>query len=471
MSQSFPADPFFAGNYAPLTFEADAPDLPLRGAWPKNLAGTLYRNGPNPQFAPRDTNHHWFIGDGMIHAFDIADGRVSYRNRWVRTPKWEAEHAARKALFGSWGNPATTDPTVLGKDCGVANTNIVWHAGRLLALEEAHRPFALDPQTLAGQGYWDYGGAFKGARFTAHPKIDPETGEMIFFAYSAAGDFSPTLAFGVIDHTGKLSRYDQFDAPYASFVHDFLVTRNYVLFPVLPLTGSMQRAMTGKPAYAWEADKRSYVGVMKRNAEVSSIRWFECDPCYVFHPMNAYEDGDKIVGDVMQYEAAPLFPDPDGRPGDPAKAVARLTRWTFDLAANTNTFKHERLDDLSGEFPRFDERFAGLDYRHGFFTARNANSDRTDGFDTLAHIDLKTSMRSAYKLPPGDAVSEPIFVPRSADAPECDGYLLATIYRGAEHRSDLAVFDAAALEKGPVAIAELSHRVPFGFHGNWRSAA
>jgi len=251
-------------------------------------------------------------------------------------------------------------------------------------------------------------------------------------------------------------------------VHDFLVTRNYVLFPVLPLTGSMQRAMSGKPAYAWEADKRSYVGVMKRDAEVSSIRWFECDPCYVFHPMNAYEDGGKIVGDVMQYEAAPLFPDPEGRPGDPAKAAARLTRWTFDLAANTDTFKQEWIDDLAGEFPRFDERFAGLDYRHGFFAA---SSDRGDSFDTLAHVNLKTNTRATYRLPPGDAVSEPIFVPRSADAPECDGYLLATIYRGAEHRSDLAVFDATALEKGPLVIAELTHRVPFGFHGNWRTAA
>jgi len=239
MSQPFPADPFFAGNYAPFTFEADAADLPLRGALPKDLAGTLYRNGPNPQFAPRDPNHHWFIGDGMIHAFHIADGRVSYRNRWVRTPKWEAEHSAHQALFGSWGNPATTDPSVLGKDGGVANTNIVWHAGRLFALEEGHRPFALDPQTLEAQGYWDFAGAFKGARFTAHPKIDPETGEMIFFAYSAAGRFSPTLGYGVIDSTGKLTRYDQFDAPYASMVHDFLVTRNYVLFPVLPLTETL----------------------------------------------------------------------------------------------------------------------------------------------------------------------------------------------------------------------------------------
>jgi carotenoid cleavage dioxygenase len=186
--------------------------------------------------------------------------------------------------------------------------------------------------------------------------------------------------------------------------------------------------------------------------------------------MNAYEDGDKIVGDVMQYDAAPLFPDPDGRPGDPAKAVARLTRWTFDLAAHTDGFKREQIDDLAGEFPRFDERLAGLDYRHGYFAASN-DAKFVDRFDTLARFDLKSNKRSAYRLPLGDVVSEPIFVPRADDAAEGDGYLLATVYRGAENRSDLAVFDAATLEHGPIAVAELSHRVPFGFHGNWRPAA
>jgi len=232
----------------------------------------------------------------------------------------------------------------------------------------------------------------------------------------------------------------------------------------------MQRAMSGKPAYAWEPSKRSYVGVMKRDADVSSVRWFECDPCYVFHPMNAYEDGDKIVGDVMQYDAAPLFPDPDGRPGDPAKAVARLTRWTFDLAANSDSFGREQIDDLAGEFPRFDERVAGLDYRHGFFAA-SSDAKFVDRFDMLAHVDLKKSTRLAYRFPPGDVVSEPVFVARDGGAGEGDGYLLATVYRGAENRSDLAVFDTATLEQGPLAVAELSHRVPFGFHGNWRPAA
>jgi carotenoid cleavage dioxygenase len=186
--------------------------------------------------------------------------------------------------------------------------------------------------------------------------------------------------------------------------------------------------------------------------------------------MNAYEDGGKIVGDVMQYDAAPLFPDPDGRAGDPAKAVARLTRWTFDLSANTDSFKREQIDELAGEFPRLDERLAGLDYRHGFFAA-GSDHKLFDHFDTLAHIDLKTNKRTAYQFSAGDAVSEPVFVARDGQSREGDGYLLATVYRGAENRSDLAIFDTTALEQGPVAIAELGHRVPHGFHGNWRPAA
>jgi carotenoid cleavage dioxygenase len=466
MSLPFPAAPWFTGNFAPISFEADASDLPLRGELPKELRGTLYRNGPNPQFAPRDANHHWFIGDGMIHAFHIEDGRVDYRNRWVRTPKWQLEHDAHKALFGSWGNPMTSDPSVVGKIGGVANTNIVWHADKLLALVESNLPFALDPDTLAPHGYDDFAGGLAGGKVTAHPKLDPETGEMVFFAYSAGGFFTKTMLYGVIDKTGKLTRLDKFEAPFSAMVHDFLVTRNHVLFPILPLTGSLERAMSGKPAFAWEPAKGAHVGVMKRDAAVSTIRWFQCDPCYVFHPMNAYEDGGKIVADVMQYPEAPLFPSPDGKPGDPAKAIAKLTRWTFDLAANTDTFQTAEIDDLSGEFPRLDERFAGLPYRHGYYAASSGGFTE----DMLAHLDHATGKRTIYRLPAGGAVSEPVFVPRGPKAPEGDGYLLATVWRGNEKRSDLAVFDAAALDKGPIATAELSHRVPFGFHGNWRQA-
>ena len=468
MSRPFPKTPFFTGNYAPITMECDAPDLPILGELPKDLAGTLYRNGPNPHHAPRDQNHHWFIGDGMIHAFHIENGRVGYRNRWVRTPKWQLEAAAGHALFGSWGNPMTSDPSVAGKDGGVANTNIVWHADRLLALEEAHLPFALDWRTLEPRGYCDFDGKLK-FRMTAHPKIDPATGELVLFAYSAGGPFSRDMLYGTLDRRGKLTRLDRFEAPYASMVHDFLVTEHHVLFPILPLTGSMERAMSGKPAYAWEPEKGSRIGIMRRDGEVAAMRWFQSDACYVFHPLNAWEEGSKIIADVMQYEAAPLFPNPDGTPGDPAKAVARLCRWTFDLAGNTDSFTRVYIDDLAGEFPRLDERFATRPYRHGYYACQQRAEDAA--FDALAHLDRVTGRRTVYTLPKGDAISEPVFVPRRNDSDEGDGWLLATIYRGAEKRSDLAIFAADAIVDGPMATAQLSHRVPFGFHGNWRAAA
>ena len=207
------------------------------GELPRELNGTLYRNGANPQFeAP---GAHWFFGDGMLHAFHLENGRASYRNRWVRTPKWLAEHDAGRALFGAFGRKLPDAPASVTDDGGVANTNIIFHAGKLLALEEGHLPTEIEPGTLATRGYCDYGGAIKGP-FTAHPKIDPVTGEMMFFGYNAGGPAD-------LDHVLRrrstpaavVTRFERFEAPYASMVHDFIVTENHVLFPILPLTGSM----------------------------------------------------------------------------------------------------------------------------------------------------------------------------------------------------------------------------------------
>ncbi len=288
--------PYLTGNFAPLRSEDTFLDVPIAGSIPDDLEGTFFRTGPNPQFAPRDANYHWFAGDGMVHAFRVADGRVSYFNRYVRTPKWNAEHEAGRALFGTFGNPMTTDPQFVGKESGVANTNILWHAGKLLALEEGHQPFEVDPKDLSSRGYLDYAGSAK--RFTAHPKIDPETGELVFFGYMAGEmPFTNGMAYGVVDKTGSVTRLDRFEAPYASMVHDFLVTKNYTLFPILPLTGSLERAMSGKPPFAWEPEKGSYVGVLARDAGIESMRWFKTGPCYVFHPMNAWEETGAAVSD------------------------------------------------------------------------------------------------------------------------------------------------------------------------------
>ena len=194
---------------------------------------------------------------------------------------------------------------------------------------------------------------------TAHPKIDPDTGEMLFFGYMADGYFTPGLSYQVVAPDGTLTRSERFDAPFPSMVHDFIVTSEHVLFPVFPLTGSLERAMQGQPPFAWEPDKGTHVGVMPRDGSVSQIRWFETDPCYVFHPMNAWTEGDRIVAHVMQFEEAPLFPKADGSPADPAKANARLCEWTIDLADNSNGIERRYLDEITGEFPRLDRALCG----------------------------------------------------------------------------------------------------------------
>jgi carotenoid cleavage dioxygenase-like enzyme len=449
-------------NFGPIHTEYDAVDLRVVGDLPRGLDGTLFRNGPNPQFAPADPmRHHWFVGDGMIHAFTLRDGRACYRNRWVRTDKWVAEHAVGRSLVGLFGG--ASDPGVRVPNTGVANTNIVWHAGRLLALEEAHLPFEIDPATLATRGVQSFGGGLEGP-FTAHPKIDPVTGEMIFFGYSANGPFTPGMTYGTIGADGRVGRVERFEAPYSSMVHDFAVTGRHVLFPILPLAGSMERAKTGQIPYAWEPDLGGHIGVMRRDRGVASLRWFRAESCYVFHVLNAWDDGNRIVADVMQYDEPPLFPHANGRPPNPELTGARLVRWTLDLDAGTDAFKRAELDGMSGEFPRLDERRAGLRNRFGTFVGESRDGG---GFDTLVWLDLVSGQRAALTLPPGDAVSEPVFVPRGRLAAEGDGWLLAVVWRGAERRSDLIVLDTDGIERGPVATVQLSHRVPFGFHGNW----
>ena len=223
------------GLLEPMRSEDDF-DLKVVGRIPDALAGAYYRNGPNPQFDPQGP-YFPFLGDGMIHAFFLEPnkdgGRARYRNRWVRTPKWHAENkAGTPALYGS-GTP--TDPSAANVNPGPANINIVYHAGKLMALDEHSEPFELDPHGLERGAFMNTGG-----KRTAHPKIDPETGEMVWFAYFAGPEpFSNLIDYGVTDKTGNVTRRDRFAAPYAAMIHDFMVTRNYVMFPVMPLTGDL----------------------------------------------------------------------------------------------------------------------------------------------------------------------------------------------------------------------------------------
>lgn len=458
------------GNYAPVQQEIDAADLTVRGTLPRELRGTLFRNGPNPHFPTPGT--HWFGGDGMIHAITLAEGGAAYRNRWVRTPKWRDEDRAGRALFRAFSGKLPDAPEWAGDDRGVANTNIVWHGQRLLALEEAHRPTRMAPGTLETLGYADYG-PLQGP-FTAHPKIDPLTGEMFFFGYDADGPLTAAMTVGTIGPDARLTRHLRFETPYCSMVHDFMMTTRHLLFPILPLTGSRERVDRGLPPYAFEADRPAMIGVMRRDAPSAALRWFQGPSCYVFHALNAWEEGDRIYADVMVYDEAPLFPKPDGSPGDASRQLACLTRWTFDLADGADTFQSQRLCSIPGEFPRIDDRVAGRPHRHGWFAAavpgdlsdqRHEESLVDPTRSGIVHLDARTGDQHTFWLPPGDVTSEPVFAPRGTA--EGDGWLLAVVWRAASNTSELLVLDARDIAAGPVATVELPQRVPFGFHGNW----
>lgn len=451
-----PQSPFLSGNYAPVIDELEIGGLSVSGCLPSSLQGTLFRNGSNPHLPPAEP-YHWFTGDGMVHAITLAGGQASYRNRWVRTPRFLAEDAARQPLFAGFGRPLSEAAATL--DTGVANTHVIAHAGKLLALEEAHLPTRIDPRDLSTLGYDDFGGVLSG-RFTAHPKRDPATGQLVFFSYSASGPFSPGMTWGTIEADGTVSRLERFDAPYSSMVHDFAVTAGHVVFPVLPLTGDMGRALSGQPPFAWEPSRGGFLGVMRRDSGVASLAWQPCEPRYVFHFMNAFDAGGDVVMDVVEYDAAPFFPNADGSP--PVETESRLCRWRVDVAGAA-AVRREVLADAPGEFPRIDERRAGLPYRHAYRLGRDPASQA----DTIVHHDLERGSQAVFALPDGEQTSEAVFVPRRGDAAEGDGWLLSVAWRPRTDDSALLVLDAQAVERGPVATVTLPRRVPFGFHGSF----
>ncbi|HTF34483.1 MAG TPA: carotenoid oxygenase family protein [Myxococcota bacterium] len=459
MSRPFPNDPFLQGNYASFPLEGEIHDCVVEGEVPRELDGTLYRNGPNPQYAPPG-RYHWFDGDGMIHAFAIHNGRVAYRNRWVRTARFSLERAAGEGLFGGLADMAKTDPRAATTSPNAANTNIVFHAGRLLALWEGGPPHALDPRTLETIGPFDFRGKLVGP-MTAHPKIDPESGEMLFFGYSFT---PPFLRYHVVAKDGTLVRSEEIEVAVPTMMHDFITTREHVIFLVCPATIRLENVeKTGSPL-GWEPELGTRIGVMPRSGGSRDIVWFEANPCYVFHPMNAYSERGRIVADVCRYPRLPLF-DAGDRAEGMEDLTAKLTRWTLDLAGGT--VKEEALDDISSEFPRLDERRSGLSYRHGYAGGLAPTSAKASGFNAIVHYDLEAGRRRMHVVPEKDAVGEPIFVPRTPTSPEGEGFLLATVYRGAEMRSDLVILDAENVDSAPLATVRLPHRVPFGFHGNW----
>ena len=476
MAQPMPTDnPFLQFPWGPIQMECDASNLIVEGEVPADLDGTFYRNGPNQRFHPRG-DYHLFAGDGMVHAFHINNGKVNYRNRWVRTAKWKLEDRAGRSLINPM-NPFDCEPEysdfVLTDKDGLANTAMLWHADRLLAIEEGHPPFEIDPVTLESIGSWNYHGKLQTA-MTAHPKVDPATGEMVFFAYMGTGPFASDVALHKVSPEGNLTESIIIPTAYSAMVHDFVITQNYIILPVMPIVGSLERAMEGQSPFAWEPDKPVQIGVLPRHAGTAEdIRWLEMETCFAFHFMNAFDCDGVISVDCCQFPHAPLFPTADGTPTEVSKA--RLSRWTIDMNDASARVASEQLEANESEFPQCDPRYHGQAYRHGWYTTTDnelaPELDVKDNFyNTIGYYDHETGQSKHYSF--GQAmVSEAIFVPRNERAAEGDGYLLSVVTSMQTRTSALAIFNALDIEAGPVASAKLSHCVPAGFHGTWRPGA
>jgi carotenoid cleavage dioxygenase len=443
------ADPslpwWLRGDFAPVTREVEAFALPVDGTLPKELAGLYVRNGSNPKpgWAP-----HWFLGDGMVHGVMIEGGKATwYRNRYVQTT----------LLAAGGGLTAAGAP---GGASGLSNVSIVHHAGKLLTLGEVGFPYELRADDLTTVSPYDFGGRLAG-NMTAHPKIDPATGTMHFFGYNFA---EPYLVYHVADHNGTLVSSQPVAVKASTMIHDFAITDRDVIFWEMPVLFDMKLALkmvsqkrsTIMP-YVWKPAYGSRLGVMPLGGPASAIRWVEIDPCYVFHGMNAWREGDDVVLDVCRMAA--VFED-----GTALGPPPRLHRWRVNTAGPSLTFRDEIRSDLDADLPSIDRRYAGRPYRHGWRVATPATPDDVV-LSGAVHVDAKTGTETRWDPGPQLSTGEWLFV--ATGPAEAEGLVMTYVYDRAGGTSSLVVLDARDVAAGPIARITLPQRVPYGFHATW----
>jgi carotenoid cleavage dioxygenase-like enzyme len=452
------ANPYLDGNFAPVYEEITADSLQVIGELPPDLSGMFVRNGPNPHWSPIG-QYHWFDGDGMLHGVRISNGKATYRNRYARTKGWKTEQKAGKAIWSGFLEPPQTD-NPNGAYKNTANTALVWHAGQLLALWEGGAPHAVKVPELETIGEYTYKGKLVSA-FTAHPKVDPIMGEMMFFGYSAT---PPYLQYSVVSDQGQLVRTVPIELSKAVMMHDFAITENYTIFMDLPLTFSPERVQKGESLMMFERDRPSRFGIVPRYGDNSNIRWFESPPCYVFHTLNAYEEGDEVVLVACRMSSTNVLISDDTHP-EPDGDIPRLHRWRFNL--NTGKVREEMLDDVASEFPRVNENLLGQPTQYGY-TGKIANSP-VPLFDGLIKYDLSSGKSQIHEFRRGSYGGEAVFVPRPGATAEDDGWLVTFVYDTSEDASELVVVNAQDVTGKPVARVLIPQRVPYGFHAAWVS--
>jgi 8'-apo-carotenoid 13,14-cleaving dioxygenase len=440
-----PSNPYLEGAFAPVDAETTAMQLTVRGSIPQELQGILARIGPNPMQVANPAVYHWFIGDGMVHGIRLRDGTAEwYRSRWVGTDSVNRRLKRPRARGPRHG---TSD---------VVNTNIVGHAGRVWALVEAGAvPVELDGElNTLRHGYF---ASPLSRAYTAHPHRDPRTGELHAICYDSLS--RNKVRYVVVDSQGSVVRDVAIPVRHGPMIHDCAITARYVLIFDLPITFSFGALLHGATfPYRWNPRHPARVGVLPRTGDLTKLRWFEIEPCQLFHTANAYElDDGSVVVDAVVYQR--VF---DRSRQGLETSQTRLERWRLD--SERGCVERKVFSDCKQEFPRFDERRAMHPYRYAYTIGIDVEQI---GPQPLYRLDLETGRVLRHDFGPHHVPSEALFVPREADGAEDDGWLFSYVYDMEADRSAVVIVNAQDLGGDPQAVIELPVRVPLGFHGNW----
>jgi carotenoid cleavage dioxygenase-like enzyme len=474
-------NPFYASR-----FEADVYECEVIGKVPEDLDGSFIRVGGEWYYPPKFKDDAALNSDGYISQFTFRKGKVDYKGRWVHTPRFVANREAQRQLYGYYRNPYTDDPKVSDpsrpNQRTVANTSPLVHGGRLFALKEDGLPIRIDPRTLETLGPWDFEGKWKSETFTAHPRIDPVTGEMIALGYEATGLASDDVFVYTIDRSGQVKREVRLKAPYVSVMHDMAITQKHILMPFGGYVTSLDRLKAGKIHWGWDSTKPSYIGVLPRDGDAKDVRWFKGPERCMMHVFNASSEGNKITLYAPFYESNffPFFPPVDGTPWDPSKARAYVRRITIDLSKRSDTWKEEILWDFPVvDLGRIDPRFTSLPARYGYtgfndpkrpFDERRAGTSRQRVTNCYGRFDFTTGKLNSYFAGETHSLQECQFIPRNDRAEEGEGYLVGVATNLAENRSELIIADAQRLEEGDIARVILPFRAASQVHGIWASS-
>ena len=462
---------FLTLNYAPVCKEITADNLEVIGQLPQQLSGTFLRIGPNQRFSPLGL-YHWFDGDGMVHGVDIRNGSASYRNRYVRTEGWKIEQKEGKAIWPGLLNLPRFDEPYGMMMKNVANTALVWHHGRLLALWEGGEPYELSLPNLDTVGSYTFNEQLT-FPFCAHPKIDPKTGEMMFFGYQPLT--KPYVQYGIVSPEGDIVKTMPIDIPSPISMHDFAITENYTIFLDMPLALKPMRVLQGKIPLVFERNKPSRFGIIPRHG--GEMRWFNVPSCMVYHVVNAYEESNEVILVAYRMDWTQLFiPDrenplnfasTDGLLEKIEPEITKFYRWRFNLS--TGQVKEEMLDDEVCEFPRINDNLVGRKMRY-VYSGIGASYMERPLFDGVKKYDLEARTAQSVYFGRGRFGGECVFAPRPDGKTEDDGWILTYIYDAVAQRSELIVLDAQYLTAEPVARIVIPQRVPFGFHCEWVSS-